>query len=151
MIQYYTDRGDFVQFSSRFTIATHIMLCIAMFENECKITSNFLSNSINVNPVVVRNILGTLSRAGVVEIKQGIGGAFLKKPAEEITLLEIFKAVEKEEPLFHFHENPNPDCPVGRTIHSVLDGRIEAVQSAMENEMKNVTLFQLLEDTKKKM
>ena len=50
-----------MQFSSRFTIATHILLCVAMFENEQKVTSNFLAGSINVNPVIIRNILGSLS------------------------------------------------------------------------------------------
>ncbi len=140
-----------MQFSSRFTIATHILLCIAMFEKETKVTSNFLSGSINVNPVIIRNILGSLSSAGMVGIKQGIGGAYLLKPAQEITLLDIFKAVEKEESLFHFHENPNPECPIGRTIHSVMDGKIETIQSAMENEMKDITLSRLLEETKEKM
>ena len=122
-----------------------------MFEKETKVTSNFLSGSINVNPVIIRNILGSLSSAGMVGIKQGIGGAYLLKPAQEITLLDIFKAVEKEESLFHFHENPNPECPIGRTIHSVMDGKIETIQSAMENEMKDITLSRLLEETKEKM
>lgn len=140
-----------MQFSSRFTIATHILLCIAMFENELKVTSNFLSGSINVNPVIIRNILGLLSSAGIIEIKSGVGGAFLSKPSKEITLLDIFKAVEKEETLFHFHENPNPECPIGRTIHSVMDGKIETIQSAMENEMNDITLFQLLKEAKKNM
>lgn len=140
-----------MQFSSRFTIATHILLCIAMFENEQKVTSNFLAGSINTNPVIIRNILGLLSSAGIIEIKAGIGGAFLSKPPEKITLLDIFKAVEKEESLFHFHENPNPQCPIGRTIHSVMDGKIETIQSAMENEMNNITLSRLLEDAKKNM
>ena len=133
--------GDFTQFSSRFTIATHILLCIAMFENEQKVTSNFLAGSINVNPVVVRNILGQLAQAGV-------GGAFLAKRQGDITLLDIFKAVEKEESLFHFHENPNPACPIGRTIHSVMDSKIDAIQNAMESEMGAITLRQLLREAR---
>ena len=137
-----------MQFSSRFTIATHILLCIAMFQNDQKVTSTFLSSSINVNPVIVRNILGQLSSAGMVEIKAGVGGAFLAKPSDKITLLDIFKAVEKQESLFHFHENPNPLCPVGRSIHTVMDDRIYDIQAAMENQMSQTTLFQLLEETK---
>lgn len=139
-----------MQFSSRFTIATHILLCTAMFQDERKVTSDFLAGSINVNPVVVRKVLGLLSSAGIVEIKPGIGGAFLAKPADEITLLDIFKAVEKNESLFHFHENPNPRCPVGRTIHSVMDDKLDNVQSAMEKEMSRITLSQLLKETKEK-
>lgn len=136
-----------MQFSSRLTIATHILLCIETFKNEYKVTSNFLAGSINTNPVIIRNILGLLSSAGIVEIKAGVGGASLAKSSDEITLLDIFKAVEKEESLFHFHENPNPQCPIGRTVHSVLDEKLENIQSAMENEMAKITLNLLIKET----
>lgn len=139
-----------MQFSSRLTIAAHILLCIEIFKDDYKVTSNFLAGSINTNPVIVRNILGLLSSAGIVEIKSGVGGASLAKSPNEITLLDIFKAVEKEESLFHFHENPNLQCSVGRTVHSVMDGKLENIQSAMENEMAKITLNQLVEETKEK-
>ena len=58
---------------------------------------------------------------------------------------------EKEESLFHFHENPNPECPVGRNVHSVMDAKLDSIQSAMENEMKSITLKQLIDDAKNKM
>ena len=83
---------------------------------------------------------------------RGTGGAELLKPAEEITLLEIYRAVECVEKgeLFHFHENPNPLCPVGRNIHGVLDERLTEIQKAMEQKMESMTLRDLLEDTRKK-
>ena len=139
-----------MQFSSRFTIATHILLCIEIFKDSYKITSNFLAGSINTNPVIIRNILSLLSSAKIVEIKAGIGGASLSKSSNTITLLDIFKAVEKEESLFHFHENPNLQCPVGQTVHDVMDKKLETIQSAMEQEMANITLYQLVEETKEK-
>ena len=117
-----------MQFSSRLTIATHILLCIEIFKDDYKITSNFLAGSIHVNPVIVRNILGLLSSAGIVEIKAGVGGASLAKSPDEITMLDVFKAVEKEEALFHFHENPNPNCPVGRNVHAVLDNKLDNIK-----------------------
>ena len=105
------------------------------------------AGSIQVNPVIVRNTPGLLSDAGLVEVKAGVGGAFLAKVAGEITLLDIFKAVAKEEALFHFHENPNPLCPVGRNIHSVMDKRLDDIQSAMERQMEETTLSRLVEET----
>jgi DNA-binding IscR family transcriptional regulator len=143
--------GTCMQFSSRLTIATHILLCIEIFKDDYKITSNFLAGSIHVNPVIVRNILGLLSSAGIVEIKAGIGGASLEKSPDEITMLDVFKAVEKEESLFHFHENPNANCPVGRNVHAVLDSKLDNIQTAMENELAKITLSQLVKETKEKM
>lgn len=145
-------KGDIdMQFSSRLTIATHILLCIEIFKDDYKVTSNFLAGSINVNPVIIRNVLGLLSSAGIVEIKAGVGGASLAKSPDEITLLDIFKAVEKEESLFHFHENPNPQCPVGRNVHNIMDSKLDTIQSAVENELSKITLSQLIKETKEKM
>ncbi len=139
-----------MQVSSRFTIAVHIFSCIDTFSEEHKITSEFLASSIQVNPVIIRKLLGQLKDAGLITVQRGSGGSSLAKPAEEISLLDIFNAVESldNRKLFHFHENPNPNCPVGRSIHPVLDGRLDSIQSAMEKEMKNVTLADIFKDTK---
>ena len=56
--------------------------------------------------------------------------------------------MEENEDLFHFHEHPNPQCPVGRNVHAVLDGRLEAVRQSMTDSMRAVTLLDLLEDTR---
>ena len=92
-----------------------------------------------------------MSSAGIVEIKAGVGGASLAKSPDKITLLDVFKAVEKEESLFHFHENPNPQCPVGRSVHDIMDSKLDNIQSAMENELSKITLSQLINETKEKL
>jgi DNA-binding IscR family transcriptional regulator len=57
---------------------------------------------------------------------------------EDITLYDIYRAVDSvyETGLFHFHENPHPACVVGGNIHKALDNKIRDVQDAMENELK---------------
>ena len=134
-----------MQISSRFTIAVHMLTCMETFKEEYKITSDFLAASINVNPVIIRRILSQLKDAGLIEVKRGTGGAAVIKPLEEITFLDIYRAVEciEENTLFHFHENPNPACPVGRNIHAVLDCHLADAQRAMENELKKVTLLDI--------
>ena len=116
-----------------------------------RVTSDFLSGSTGVNAVIVRGVLGQLRNAGIVETRQGSGGAHLAKALDEITLYDIYKAVDcvDDEGLFHFHENPNADCPVGRNIHKAMDGRLEAAQAALENELKSTTLAQVVADTRK--
>ena len=139
-----------MQISSRFTVAAHVLICIEMFKNERKVTSDFLASSVNVNPVVIRRILQQLKGAGIVTVTRGSGGADTAKPLDEITLLDLYNAVEcvDDGTLFHFHEDPNQICPVGRNIHAVLDGRLEDIQRAMEEQMKSVTIRDIVEDTK---
>ena len=135
-----------MQFSSRFTIAVHIMLCLIRFGSEYKLTSNFLAGSVNVNPVIIRKILGQLKEAELVEVEAGVGGASLRKKPREITLLDIFNAVEgREQELFHFHEQPNPDCPVGQRVHLLLDGKLADAKKALEANLQTTTLQDLAE------
>ncbi len=141
--------GCFImQISSRFTLAIHIFACIDTFKDDYKVTSDFLAGSTNVNPVIVRKILGQLKSAGLVEVARGSGGASIPKPLEEITFLDIYRAVECVEhgELFHFHDNPNSNCPVGRNIHNVLDGKLQRVQEALEKELAVITLEDVRRD-----
>ena len=140
-----------MQISSRFTLAVHIFACIDTFQEDYKVTSDFLASSTNVNPVIVRRILGQLKAAGLVEVARGSGGASIPKPLYEISFLDIYHAVECVDngELFHFHENPNTACPVGRNIHAVLDDKLLRVQKAMEDELASITLEDVIQDTKK--
>lgn len=135
-----------MQFSSRLPVAVHILLAIVEFEGKEKTTSTFLAGSVNVNPVIIRNTLGQLKTAGLVTVKAGEGGASLAKDPKDTTLMDIFNAVEKKEALFHFHENPNPECPVGKNVHAVLDRRLFSIQDAMRKQMESITLQDLIDD-----
>ena len=139
-----------MQISSRLTVAVHVLLCIEVFKDQRKVTSDFLASSVNVNSVVIRRILQQLKKAGIVRVTRGSGGADTARPLEEITLLNLYHAVEcvDGEGLFPFHEAPNSLCPVGRNIHAVLDGRLEEVQAAMEREMNSVTMQDIFNDAK---
>lgn len=140
-----------MQISSRFTLAVHIFACIDTFKDDYKVTSNFLAGSTNVNPVIIRKILIQLKAAGLVKVARGTGGATISRPLGEITFLDIYKAVEcvGNGELFHFHENPNTDCPVGRNIHVILDDKLQRVQAAMERELASITLEEVKCDTEK--
>ena len=130
-----------MQISSRFTIAVHILTCIDYFAGEHTITSDFLASSVGVNPVIIRQVILQLKAAGLVEVVRGKTGITLSRRLEDITLYDIYEAVESVKgKLFRFHENPNPKCPVGREIHAALDGSLEEIQEAMEAKMKSITM-----------
>lgn len=134
-----------MQISSRFTIALHIFTCVDVFKDQCKVTSDFLAGSINTNPVIIRKILTQLKNAGLITVARGTGGIELTRDLSAITFYDVYEAIEPVEngDLFHFHESPNPECPVGRNIHALLDDRLKAIQRAMEDEMKRYTLLDL--------
>ncbi len=134
-----------MQISSRFTVALHILTCVETFKDEYKITSDFLASSINTNPVIIRKLLAQLKNAGIISVARGTGGVEILKELSDITFYDIYLAIEPLEKgnLFRFHDDPNPDCPVGKNIHRILDTKLTSIQNAMEAEMKKYSVADL--------
>ena len=134
-----------MQISSRFTVALHIFTCVETFKDDYKVTSDFLAGSIGTNPVIIRKILTQLQGAGLIKVLRGTGGIEVTRELSEISFFDVYQAIEPVEDgnLFRFHENPSPQCPVGRNIHALLDDKLSAIQNAMETEMKKYTLDDL--------
>ncbi len=133
-----------MKITSRFTIAIHSMLCIAYYSEEYKVTSTFIASSVNVNPVIIRRILGKLKKANLIHIKSGSGGSTLAKPTNSISLLDIFHAVTSiDEGLFNFHTNPCQACPIGQNIHRVLDDTLHEFTLLLEQYLSQIMLSQL--------
>ncbi len=137
-----------MQISSRFSVAVHTLLCVEVFKETVKVTSDFIAGSVGTNPVIIRKIMSQLKKAGLIEALAGTGGTYLTKKPEAITLLDVALAVDlfENDQLFGFHDAPNPLCPVGRNIHKVLDHHMAVAQAAMEQSLKAVTLKALLEE-----
>ena len=83
-----------MQISSRFTVALHIFACVDTFKETHKLTSDFLSQSINVNPVIIRNILTQLKNAGLITVARGTGGVDTTRALSEISFYDVYLAIE---------------------------------------------------------
>lgn len=105
--------------NSQFTTMVHVLTLLASTDHP--ISSTWIAGSVNTNPVVIRQIIGQLRDAGLVETAPGsAGGAVLKTDAAQITLASVYQLVKKDT-FFGLHPNePNPHCPVGRNIQAVL-------------------------------
>lgn len=137
-----------MQLSSKFTIGVHLLAVIDYLGEDEKVTSNILASSIGVNPVIVRNVMRNLKEGELISVSQGKSGISLTKTPDQITFYDVYKAVDcvKDEGLFHFHENPNPECPIGRNIHKAMDSKLKRVQRCMEDEMRKITLADVMTD-----
>ena len=68
----------------------------------------------------------------------------LSKPADQITLLDVYKAVEGEKPLLHLDTHTNPDCGVGINIQLSLQGFYNEIQKNAEEKMNTITLQDII-------
>lgn len=130
--------------SSRFVVAAHALAMLAYGKGEA-MTSEYIAGSVNTNPVVVRRILSMLARAGLVITQEGAGGGVrLAKPAKAIDLRAVYLAVESDA-MFALHpQQPNPACPVGKTIQSSLKPTLDAAEEALLDSLGNTTVADVL-------
>ncbi len=126
--------------SSRFVIATHALALLANGGGE-PVTSDWIAGSVNTNPVVIRRILAMLAKAGLVTTQEGSkGGTRLARPAGEINLLAVYRAVEVGG-LFASHPPPpHPLCPVGCNIQAALAPTLDAAEEAMARRLAKTSL-----------
>lgn len=130
--------------SCRFAVAVHAASILALNDQE-PCTSDWIADSVNTNPVVIRRILSALGKAGLVRsIRGSAGGAMLARAAHSITLLEIARAVEDDERTGLHHQPPNPGCPVGRSIQPVLIPVLERAEAAREAVLAETRLSDIV-------
>jgi len=132
--------------SSRFAFAVHTLTILAQHPG-APVASDFIAGSVNTNPALIRRLLSMLAHAGITTSQLGTGGgALLAKPAERISLLDVYRAVDEAQ-LFALHrEAPNPACPVGRQIQGILIQHISDAERAMEASLALTSIQDVLND-----
>lgn len=135
--------------NSRFTVAVHLLTLLAGARERCpgvSLTSEMASESVNTNPVVVRRILGTLRKAGMVSSQPGPnGGWFLEREPEQITLRAVYRAVQDEALFSMHHRPPSSTCMVGRNIQQALNGFFREAEEAMEAKLAQKTIADVVQ------
>jgi Rrf2 family protein len=126
--------------SSRFAVAVHVLTLMAWADDE-PLKSEQVAESVNTNAVVIRRMLCELAESKLVVSQSGaMGGSKLAREPEQITLLDIYQAVEMRG-VFSLHRHPpNRHCPVGVNIGSVLNEVLDEVDSAVERVLANITI-----------
>ena len=129
--------------STRFAVAVHILTALAVNDGHA-VRSEQLASSASTNPTVIRRILSMLAEAGLTSSQLGYGGgATLAKPANQITLLDVFQVVE-EPNIFEMHRTPpDENCFVGRNIQQVLMRSMTKAQQALEAELSKTTIAEV--------
>ncbi len=125
--------------SGRFAVSMHILTLLAR-ENRI-LSSGYIANSININPVLVRKEIVNLRNHRLIDSREGkYGGSRLARPAQRIFLSDIYRAVRPGTILGHSKNKPNPKCPVGRQINRHLNALYTAAENALMANLEKTTL-----------
>ena len=134
--------------STKCSIAIHCLIFINEYGETRKVTSELLSLSTGINPVTIRNIISALKKEGILSVKFGTGGTTLNCPLNEITLYRICSALEPDflVKLIGIHPMPSSLCPVGKSIHSVLDTSYLKIREDLQKSLQNISMKEIMEN-----
>jgi Rrf2 family protein len=120
------------------------------FNRERQATSSELASSVNTSPSFVRRILAKLSKANLVSTTTGKSGSCLlaKKPVD-ISLLEIYKAVDAPK-AFAIHGYPvQRKCKVSCNIEAAMNKVSAKAQRSFERSLRETSLAEVIADIKR--
>jgi len=107
-----------------------------------------MAASIQTNPVVVRRLVAALVRAGLVVSKRGAsGGVSLARRSTQITLFDVYAAVEEKTALFgRAPSKASTECPIGPHVAGFLEGVFGRAELALQRSLHAVTVAQMFTD-----
>ena len=117
-------------------------MLILISEAETPMSSERIAESVGTNPSYIRKIAGLLKKAGIIQSNRGKSGFSLTLSADELTLYQIYCAVEETDGvhLFDIHRNPNDKCIVGQYIRPTLTDMFGELEGKAAAELKQKTL-----------
>ncbi len=141
-----------MQISMKCSVAVHCLIFIYEAKGKARVTSTLLAQSTGCNPVVIRNILSALKKAGMISVARGPGGAELLKEPSEITLYMIYDAMEPEglSSLIGIHSCEDRKCPVAKNIRFVLQDPYQKIEDSIRQTMEGITLESMIEEFHKR-
>ena len=137
-----------MQISIKCSVAVHCLIFIHVAKGIAKVTSNLLAQSTGSNPVVIRNILSALKKAGLIAVPRGTGGAELCADPSQITLYQIYSALEPDgvTSIIGIHPCDGRPCPVAQNIRKVLEPPYHKIENAVKTAMEEITLQSMIDD-----
>lgn len=133
-----------MKYSTRLSDAVHLLLFVKLNPGQT-LSSDAIAKSICTNPSYVRQMMAKLKAAELLNSNRGQAKPSLSREVYEISLLDVYRAVEGEKPLLHLDTHTNPDCGVGVHIQYALQTYFDQVQKETETAMSQITLQDILD------
>ena len=135
--------------SVQFSLAVHTMLVLAYFKDS-RITSQMIAERVHCHPVIIRNCFAKLRAAGLLVTRPGKGKNELSRPASEITLWDVFHAVESEPACTLFKPYPlsREECPPAYDAQLLLQHHCQDAVAAVRASLSAVSIQNMIDEMK---
>jgi Rrf2 family protein len=135
--------------NSRLTLAVHTLTWLTRFRDQYEFaTSERIAESVKANPVILRGLLGMMEKHHLVNVQHGSNAGWqIAREPEEITLLDVYRAVKPDALFALHHTQPNQQCVIGCGIGNTLEHVYANAQDALDRELARTTIADILRET----
>ena len=107
-------------------------------------TSETIGRMLNTNPVVVRRMMGLLKAQGIVKSEGGRGGGWtLERSLDDLTVLDVQRALSEGPVLTPALSKDHPVCPVERAANTAMARAFAVAEETIKAEFSRLTLAEI--------
>lgn len=139
-----------MKYSHRLSDAVHILVYLEILGSA---SSSTIADSVNSNPSLIRRLIARMVKAQILN-RRGKGSEIeinLVRPASEVSLLDVYQAVEDHQEFLNVDPEVNHNQKLGRSMPAVLGNTYGQVQAAAEQEMGHISLQSIIMAVRKQM
>lgn len=134
-----------MKYSYKLSDAIHLLSYLDIYKDG-DLSSKAIANSIESNPSIIRQLMSDLRKAGIIETQKGKAAPILKKDPKDISLYDIYQAINMDHTLLHIDPKTNPKCIVGGNIQQSLNHFYDEIEDFAYTRMKQITLADVIGD-----
>lgn len=138
-----------MKYSYKLSDAIHLLSYLKIYQDG-DLSSKAIATSIESNPSVVRQLMSDLKKANLIDTRKGAATPTLAKDPKNISLLEIYQAINMDHNLLHVDPKTNPQCIVGGNIQNTLNHFYDEIELAAFTKMSQITLQDVIGDILKR-
>ncbi len=138
-----------MKYSYKLSDAIHLLSYLKIYQDG-DLSSKAIAGSIESNPSVIRQLMSDLRKAGLIDTRKGAAAPTLAKDPKNISLLEIYQAINMDHDLLHVDPKTNPQCIVGGNIQNTLNSFYNEIELAAFTKMSQITLQDVIGDILKR-
>ncbi len=133
--------------NNRLSDLLQILVYVEIHKDEA-CSSQRIASSLNSNASLVRQMLSQLSKAGIISLTRGKSGVSINKNLDDLTVLDVYKAIDNQGDLLKIDMNTSKSCNVGVAFPEVLQEHYHELQRQVEKQMSTISLQELVDETK---
>ena len=108
-----------MKYPTKLSDAIHVLAFLSLHPGAA-LTSDRIAESVKTNPAYIRQLMSALRKAGLLVSVKGHPRPALAREPDDISLLDVYRAIEGNNPILHQDTHTNPDCGVGVNIQRTL-------------------------------